>query len=103
MEEIKTFDELPGSIQDSMRKNFTGYSNTLYFKVPYIPNGIEKDIFLSTVPSSLSNIETASPGFYKVVLVDYKNVATLSNIHTFEEYLVINGPCAFLRVKNWPC
>jgi hypothetical protein len=89
-EEIRAFDALPSSIQDIMRTNFTGYSNMLYFKVPYIPNGVERNIFLSMIPSSILNIDTANPGSYKVVLVDYNNAATLSTVNTFTQSLVTN-------------
>ncbi len=92
-ESIISLGALPGSIQQKLNdyKLLRNYSDAVYFSVPYNPNGIEKNIFISLVPSSADDITEANGGFYKAVLIDYNNGATLQTVKEFEQDLITSG------------
>ncbi|MEP7255837.1 MAG: hypothetical protein ABI666_08660 [Ferruginibacter sp.] len=89
-ETLTTYDALPNAIKNLMRINGRGYyANEVYITAPYIPDGKEKNIFLSLASSSLENIQTQNVGSYKAVLIDYNNSGG-AIVKVFDRLLVTN-------------
>lgn len=88
-ESVISLGTLPSSIQQKLIDYKANYSDAVYFGVPYNPNGIEKNIFISLVPSSADDIIETNGGYYKAVLIDYG--LPLPTVNTFEQDLITNA------------
>ena len=72
-ETIITRNDMPDAVKYQFDTANSGYSRIIYISVPYDPNTVERNLFISMAPSKvLSNYTLANTSF-KVVLIDFRD------------------------------